>query len=260
MALAVPLSRFTSRVGGGSAFFVGPDDMKEHSIVWFPMAPSVGFLAAVGATEKTHLPLFLSGNDLDAFKRTGAVNFSPVTLLYGILYGASDDPPTLDVSLSSRYFAKALELLAPELKMPDVEQLILTAGANARQEFGSAVSARMMGNGLGFVPQSDKIRSDFVVDLWVSAEERDESEHLVVLREIVSLLKQIDIASLAPPFRKCLSYIATVAFSETEPSAEADFVRAHFSAEDLDWIPKEKKQIGDYRQSKRFSWRALSIQ
>jgi len=29
LALAVPLSRFTSRVGGGSAFFVGPRDTFE---------------------------------------------------------------------------------------------------------------------------------------------------------------------------------------------------------------------------------------
>jgi hypothetical protein len=56
------------------------------------MSSKVGFVAALGASETIHLPLFLSGNDLAAFKKSGAVNFSPVTLLYGILYGASDGP------------------------------------------------------------------------------------------------------------------------------------------------------------------------
>lgn len=73
------------------------------------------------------------------------------------------------------------------------------------------------------------------------------------------MLKEIDFTSLAPAFRKCLSYIATVAFSETEPSEMADFIQAHFNGDDLDWIPKEKKQIADYRASKQFSWKALTL-
>ncbi len=233
--------------------------MKEHSLVWFPMSPDVGFIAAIGATEKIHVPLFLSGDDLAAFKRTGAVNFNPVSLLYGILYGISDRAPTVDRDLSSRHFPKALELLAPELKMPDVETLILTAGANVRQEFGSGVSAIMLSNALQLLPESNKIRSDCVVDTWVAAEERDDPSHMEVLRSIVPMLEDIDFASLAPPFRKCLSYIATVAFSEVDPERTASFMQRHFTDDDLDWIPKEKTQIANYKETGRFSWMELSI-
>ena len=56
-------------------------DKKEHSLVWFPMSADVGFIAAIGATEKIHTPLFLSGDDLAAFKRTGAVNSSDLSAL-----------------------------------------------------------------------------------------------------------------------------------------------------------------------------------
>lgn len=233
--------------------------MKGYSLVWFPMSPEVGFIAALGATEAIHVPLFLSGDDLAAFKQNGGVNFDPVTLLYGILYGISDRTPTVDRSLSSRYFPKALDLLARDLKMPDVETLILTAGANVRQEFGSAVSAIMLTNGLQILPRSNKLRSDCVVDSWVAAEECDDRNHIKILQSIVSLLREVDFTSLAPPFRKCLSYIATVGFLETDPDMEAAFVQQHFSDEDIDWIPKEKKQIAAYRNSKQFSWSALSI-
>lgn len=233
--------------------------MKDYSLVWFPMSPEVGFIAALGATETIHVPLFLSGDDLAAFKQTGGVNFSQVTVLYGILYGLSDRAPTVNRSLSSRHYPKALALLALELKMPDVETLILTVGANVRQDFGSAVSAIMLRNGLHILPGSNKIRSDCVVDTWVAAEECDDRNHTDVLQTIVSMLKEIDFASLAPSFRKCLSYIATVAFSEIDPSMETSFIHEHFAEEDLDWIPKEKKQIVDYRESKQFSWRSLSI-
>lgn len=239
---------------------VGPEnDMKEYSLIWFPMSPKVGFIAALGATEKIHVPLFLSGDDLATFKQTGAVDFSPVTLLYGILYGISDRAPTVDRELSSRYFPKALELLATELKMPDVETLVLTAAANIRQDFGSAVSAIMLMNALQILSGSNKIRSDCAVDTWVAAEECNDPNHAAVLGTIVSMLKIIDFASLAPPFRKCLSYIAMVAFSEINPEMETAFMEKHFSPEDLDWIPKEKKKIAKYRASKQFSWKALSI-
>jgi len=234
--------------------------MKEHSLVWFPMSPDVGFIAAIGATQKIHVPLFLSGDDLAAFKSSGAVNFNPVSLLYGILYGISDRAPTVDRDLSSRHFPKALELLAPELKMPDVETLILTAGANVRQEFGSAVSAIMLKNALDILPSSDKIRCDCIVDTWVAAEQCDDPNHAAVLTDIVSMLNQMDIPSLAPPFRKCLSYIAVIAFAEVDPLSEDAFIRERFSPDDLDWIPKEKEQVAEYRRTKQFSWKALSIQ
>jgi len=234
--------------------------MKEYSLVWLPMSPEVGFIAAIGAREKIHVPLFLSGDDLAAFKRSGAVNFNPVTLLYGILYGISDRAPTVDRSLSARYFPKALDLLAPELKMPDVETLILTAGANIRQDFGSAVSAIMLRNGLRILPESNKILCDCVVDTWVAAEQCDDPNHTSVLKDIISMLNRIDIPSLAPPFRKCLSYIATVAFAEVAPQMEGAFILEHFSHDDLDWIQKEKDQIAEYRRTKQFSWKALSIE
>lgn len=236
------------------------NEMNEHSIVWLPMSPKVGFVAALGAEQTIHLPLFLSGSDLTDFKKGRGVHFTPVTLLRGILYGASDDPPTVDLPLSASYFSKALTLLVPELNMPDIETMILTAGANIRQEFGSAVSARMLENGLRFVPKSSKIRSDCIVDLWVAAEEREEPDHRIVLRDIVSMLKKLDYKEVSPAARKCLSYIATVAFSEIEPAGLTRFMDESFDTQDRQWIDKERTQISEYMASKRFSWKALSIQ
>ncbi len=233
--------------------------MKEHSIVWLPMSPKVGFVAALGAKETLHLPVFLSGNDLTAFEQGRGVHFTPVTLLYGILYGLSDDPPTVDLHLSARYFQKAMGLLITELNMPTVEAMILQAGANIRQEFGSAVSARFLENGLQFALDSARIRSDWVVDLWVAAEERREPDYLTVLHTIVEMLKQVNYREISPDARKCLSYIATVSFSELEPSGLAEFISESFEAEDLQWSEKERKQINEYMASKSFSWSALSL-
>ena len=46
MALAVPLSRFTSRVGGGSAFFVRPirDDMNFKRPCWLTLFISLALI------------------------------------------------------------------------------------------------------------------------------------------------------------------------------------------------------------------------
>jgi hypothetical protein len=233
--------------------------MKEHSLVWLPMSPKVGFVSALGAKETLHLPVFLTGDDLLAFKEGRGVHFTQVTLLYGILYALSDDPPTVDFSQSARYFPKAMELLAPELKMPNVETMILQAGANIRDEFGSGVSARILQNGLQFAFDSAKILSDCIVDLWVAAEERKEPEHLTVLHAIVDMLKKVRYGEISPDARKCLSYIATVAFSEVEPSRLEGFIDQNFEAADLQWTDKERNQINDYMTSKYFSWADLSL-
>jgi hypothetical protein len=196
---------------------------------------------------------------LTAFKQGRGVNVNPLTLLYGVLYGASDDPPTVDLPLSASYFAKALELLAIELEEPDVESIILEAGAYIRKVFGTTVSARILDNGLQFVPESDKIRSDCIVDMWVAAEEREEPDYLTVMRDIVAMLKKLNFKSVAPAVRNCLSYIATVAFSEVEPTGLTRFIDENFTTEDLDWIDKDKLQISEYLSTRRFSWNALSI-
>jgi hypothetical protein len=223
------------------------------------MSTKVGFVAALGANQTIHLPVFLSGDDLMAFKAGQGVHFAPVTLLYGILYGASDDPPTVDFSLSASYFSKALSLLVPELNMPNVEELILRAGANVRQEFGSFVSGRMLENGLQFVPESARIRSDCIVDLWAAAEDRMEPDHHSILRKILEILKELDLEGVSPAAKKCLSYIATVAFSEVEPANLDLFIEENFETEDLRWTDKEKEQIAEYMSTKRFSWSALAF-
>jgi len=61
------------------------------------------------------------------------------------------------------------------------------------------------------------------------AEERNDPNYDDVLRKIVSMLNEIDFTTLGPSFRKCLSYIATVAFSEINPEMETAFIKKHFS-------------------------------
>ena len=55
MALAVPLSRFTPRVGGGSAFFVRPQLCTRHGVPTLPMKNITSFLlvAVVGMSLST---------------------------------------------------------------------------------------------------------------------------------------------------------------------------------------------------------------
>jgi len=242
----------------------GPGSAERYALVWLPLPPEHEFVKAafgpVEASGSIFLPVFLSGDDLADFRRTTEVNFNAVTLLYGILYGIGVRNAPFERSTSSSYFRQALDKLTPSLQMSDVETLVLTAVANVRQEFDSSVSAIMLRNALQVIPESNKIRCDCVVDTWVAAEQCDNPNHTEVLKNIVSILNQMDIASLAPPFRKCLSYIATIAFAEVDPQTEDAFIRKQFSADDLDWIPKEKEKIAEYRKTKQFSWKALSIQ
>jgi hypothetical protein len=56
LALAVPLSRFTSRVGGGSAFFVRPIRAMKKASTWYLFALAVlNFLLALGTSAATDM-------------------------------------------------------------------------------------------------------------------------------------------------------------------------------------------------------------
>jgi hypothetical protein len=233
--------------------------MKEHSIAWLPINPAVGFVSALGATQSIHLPIFLSGKDLDVFKAAGGINFNPMTLTFGILLGISDEAPGVDFEYSSQHFRKAFELLAKEFDMPDEEILVLSATARIRDEFGSELSGRMLENALSYYPQSAKIRSDCIMDMWVAAQERAEPDHLPVFAKIVESLKLLEVSGNPENIRKALSYIATVAFSEVEPESLDDFCRANFVLADFDWIESEKHQIERYKATGQFSWKLLSM-
>ena len=233
--------------------------MDEYSLIWVPMPAENNFVVALGAKQNIHLPFFLFGDDLTSFKKGKGVNSNFETLLYGILYGVSDNAPTVNKELSLKYFPKAIEILTSELEMLDEETLIITAGANIRQKFGSAISARILENGISFVPKSSKIKSDLIVDIWVASENSDEPKYIDVLKKIVSILKEINFASISPDVRKTLCYIATVAFNEVEPKSLVHFMETNFTESDRQWPIRQKNQISDYLESKRFSWEALTL-
>ncbi|MFC1665591.1 hypothetical protein ACFL17_08195 [Pseudomonadota bacterium] len=228
--------------------------MKKYAIVWMLMPPEVGFVAALGAEEPIHLPVFLAEENLALFERGEGAYFSPVTLLCGILLGSSTDPPGVDLEDTERYYPKALSLIAPELGMLNVGELILEAGGTIRREFGCAISARFLKNGMKFAPDSSKIRSDYIVDLWVAASDQDDPDYVAVFRKIVPILKTLDYGQLPSDIRKFISYIAAFVLSELEPEGVERYLDNNFSSADLEWDEDQKSHYSNYKASGRFLW------
>ena len=79
MALAVPLSRFTSQVGGGSAFFVRRMSTKEKATAFIAIAARYGFIVYVAVVA--------IWSAIDLYFKHGVGGFF-LGLVIGVLVGA----------------------------------------------------------------------------------------------------------------------------------------------------------------------------
>lgn len=196
---------------------------KEHSITWFPFGPEVGFVKAIGSDESLHLPVFLTGKDLDLFKKSGGVNFNPENLVIGILLGLQDNPPTLNLQEIKPFLIKGLDLLVSEYRFKGLEELVLSIAANLRENIDLDSSTTSLVSGLQLLPESDKIRSDLIVTLWATmqAEGSMIDDKLVKIQEIGS---GIQFNNLDKGIAPAIAYILSVAMIYTEFEGTNNFI------------------------------------
>jgi len=56
--------------------------MQEYILVWIPFSTNMVFMEGLRITETAHFPLFLYGEDFDAFQKTGSIDMAARPLLY----------------------------------------------------------------------------------------------------------------------------------------------------------------------------------
>lgn len=229
-------------------------------VFWIPVSTKEHrYIAPIGATTTVHMPFFLFGEYVKSYEEEGLVVINPVTLLYGILYGASDDPPGVFTPITPSYFTETLNLLVEALEAPSLETLILRAGANIRDEFGSAMSMRFLENGLLYVPQSWQIRGDLILDIWAAAEKEEDPDYLAAMQRLVDNFRKLDVKNLFYLQRHILSYIAAIAFSEAAPDDLLDIMYNKFIATEEYWTDEQIAKFDEYTESGVFSWKTLSV-
>ena len=170
-------------------------------------------MVAVGETNKYyltpdgfegHLPWFIWGDNLENFKANISFELTEECLLKGILYGLS---PRI-MKVGSGYNEGDLLLILNKLKLgykyDSEEALILHASGNIRNKNGIFPCLTILRTGMYLLPESSKIKSDYIMGLWEKACENEDNES--IYEEILELIPKIDLEDIYSAAKETTCY------------------------------------------------------
>ena len=144
-----------------------------------------------------YLPFFVCGDDLAAFERKEKVELKEEHLLKGILYGLYEfdhDPKPWNRKKDRETLLYLLDVLGNGFKYESPEKMILDIAYSIREKNGNSASRHVLEVGNNLIPESSKIKSDLICDLWAVVAERGKGNGLY--EEIINLVKKIDFEQL----------------------------------------------------------------
>jgi hypothetical protein len=106
-----------------------------------------------------------------------------------------------------------LDVLGNGFKFPSPEEMILNIASNIRTEHGNTPSSQILESGLQLTPDSSKIKSDLICDLWeMAATDEGEEEGLSerqegILGEILNYIDEINIRDIESNPREIISFL-----------------------------------------------------
>lgn len=155
-----------------------------------------------------YLPFFIWGDELVALERKEAVELREEHLLKGILYGLHGFED------ESRYWPRdrqakdtllhLLGTLERGFGYKSLEKLILDVAADLGKTNGSSASFAVLETGRDLLPQSSRIKSDLILNLWALLNGGADREPL--LQEILDLVPQIKLDEIFPDAKEVICY------------------------------------------------------
>lgn len=169
------------------------------------------------------LPFLISGDGDDAtnhMKTDGATDFH---LLKGILYGLYEfdhHPKPWHQKKDRKTLLYLLNYLQEGFGCDSQEAMILDVARDVREEYGNGTSRIILEVGTTLVPQSSKIKSDLVFDLWEVICKREDNDALFTA--VVTLVLQIDFSEIKSIAKEivCFYGLCALAFLNDTDSIE----------------------------------------
>ena len=180
------------------------NEQKEpFSLVWLPFGETNKYYLTPDGFEG-HLPWFIWGDNLENFKANISFELTEECLLKGILYGLS---PRI-MKVGSGYNEGDLLLILNKLKLgykyDSEEALILHASGNIRNKNGIFPCLTILRTGMYLLPESSKIKSDYIMGLWEKACENEDNES--IYEEILELIPKIDLEDIYSTAKETICY------------------------------------------------------
>ena len=186
----------------------GADENSSIRVVW--LFKPEGWCAHLGPGAPGAVPYFPPLERSGEFRTGKRIEFDALDLLCGVLYAWSalfEPERCEDPAVRRRFLLRLLEDLRRELGWATIEQLILDAAAERKKDYGPGAAIPMLLAGRDIRPESFKIRSDLILDLWLLLEESDEIDPLPVCQCIVEQYEGMDLQALNTNTREQIVYL-----------------------------------------------------
>jgi len=154
-----------------------------------------------------YLPFFIWGDELDAFEKKEKVEFREEHLLKGILYGLYEfdhHPKPWHHKKDRETFLYLLDVLGNGFEFDSPEKMILDIAYGVREKNGNGASRIVLETGNNLIPQSSRIKSDLICDLWAVISEH--GEKIELFEEIIRLVDKIDFAEIHSDAKEIVCY------------------------------------------------------
>ena len=204
---------------------------RKYSLVWKECVENSTLARRFNVPRFTgFLPFFIWGEDAAVVEKGGKVELHEQQLLKGILYGLyemdRDSKPWHDEK-NRRTYLHLLELLCNGFGFENPEIMILDVASNVREQHGNEPSHRMLISGTKLIPESSKIKSDLICDLWeiIAAEKRNDGlskEQEEMLDQILRLIDEIIMQELHPSPSEIICFLGLTALILFERDEKID--------------------------------------
>lgn len=154
-----------------------------------------------------YLPFFVWGDELDALEKKEKVELREKHLLRGILYGLYEfdhHPKPWHQKKDKETLLYLLDVLGNGFKFDSSEKMVLDVAYSVREKNGNGASRIILEVGDNLIPQSSKIKSDLICDLWAVISMHGEKSDL--FEEIIRLVDQIDFSEIHSDAKEIVCY------------------------------------------------------
>lgn len=153
-----------------------------------------------------YLPFLVWGDELYALERRQEVELREEHLLKGILYGLYEIdhcPQPWNNDQGKETYLYLLDVLGNGFHFQSPEKMVLDVAYDLREKHGNELSSRILLVGCKLIPQSSKIKSDLVMDLWLLRKGKTDTN---MLNQIVDLVNNIDPDEINEDAREIIFY------------------------------------------------------
>ncbi len=182
--------------------------MQRYSVIWQGCGANSHYAERFHVPGyEGYLPFFIWGKELEGLENKKDFELREEHLLKGILYGLYEfdrDPKPWHQKKDRETLLYLLDVLGNGFKFENPEKMILDVAYNVREKNGNYASRIILETGSNLVPQSSKIKSDLVCDLWVVVSEQKENSEL--LSEIITLIHKIDFSDIHVDAKQIVCY------------------------------------------------------